>query len=51
MQLNFRTGYIDGNGAEVLDAWPCCKAYLKTWFAVDLATCINLEWFMPDVLP
>jgi hypothetical protein len=38
--LNFRTGYVDDNGEEVLDPKECALHYAKTWFCLDFVSCL-----------
>ena len=38
--LNFRTGYVDANGVEVLAPKECALHYAKTWFCLDFVSCL-----------
>lgn len=41
--VNFRTGYVAGNGAEVYDWKRVGKNYLQTWFAIDFVSSIPFD--------
>jgi CRP-like cAMP-binding protein len=44
--LNFRTGYTDSEGMEVLDGARVAKYYLRTWFALDFFSSLPVEHMM-----
>lgn len=48
--LNFRTGYLRGNGELELDPWNTAKHYMRTWFFFDLLTSFPFE-DLTDTLP
>merc|ERR1719247_1819827 len=41
--LNFRTGYTDSDGLEVLDWRKVTRNYLRTWFCLDFFSSLPLE--------
>jgi CRP-like cAMP-binding protein len=48
--LNFRTGFTDSEGVEVMDGARCGKNYLRTWFALDFSSFLpmqDLAWLVP----
>ena len=46
--LNFRTGYVQEDGTEVLDEKLVAKQYLTTWFALDFVSSIPFDWIWND---
>lgn len=47
--LNFRTAYEAD--FLVLDSWHIAKRYMRSWFLLDLLTCLPLEKITAGVLP
>jgi len=43
--INFRTGYLDDNGHEVLDWKKVAVQYFRTWFLLDFSSSIPLDRF------
>jgi hypothetical protein len=43
--VNFRTGFVNEFGKEVLDGRIVAKMYLQTWFTIDLLSSIPFDLF------
>jgi hypothetical protein len=46
--INFRLAYYKGIGSLELDSRKIVRRYLRTWFLLDLAGSIPLDWFVPS---
>jgi hypothetical protein len=44
--MNFRTGYYDTRGVLVIKYSTIAKNYLKTWFVLDVVTCLPVSYVM-----
>jgi hypothetical protein len=46
--INFRLAYYKSIGTLELDSRKIVRRYLRTWFLIDLAGSIPLDWFVPS---
>jgi hypothetical protein len=42
--INFLSAYEDQNGDLVTDLKPIAKNYLKSWFVIDITSCIPISY-------
>ncbi len=41
--MNFFTAFEDDNGELVVNRWRIAKNYIKSWFLVDLFSCVPIS--------
>jgi hypothetical protein len=46
--VNFRTGYVDDNGAVIPAAWPIAWRYLRGWFIIDVLSSVPFDRLAPS---
>lgn len=47
--INFRTTYVNEEGAHVVNSWEIARSYLCTWFALDLVSSAPIDLLFTSV--